>query len=154
MSSDETRTEFGEELWRSLEEHETAVKQSIVSVGEVESELKSVVETLDDMEEENETSDLRPVIAGLGEAIESHEEWLEEVIRRLNDHKDVIRSADDMGKEEMANVLQEARRKARQESRPPGGGGPGGSAPPTDQYEPEADAHSPNGGEHSHEPSQ
>lgn len=122
-----TEADFGHAMWQSLERQEAAVKASIVSVGEVEAALKATVEALEAAPTED--PDVREAVADLGRSVERHEDDLEDVIRRLNDHKGVIRRADDVGDRELAGAMEHARRKARQEvgpARPPGSdGGPG-----------------------------
>lgn len=126
--------DFGEAMWQSLERQEAAVKEAITSVGEVEGELKAAVEALNEVEAADgtvETGDLRAAIGDVGRALEIHEDRLETVIRRLNEHKGVVRRADDVGDEQLARAMAEARRQARQEADPSGGdrrGGPDAGA--------------------------
>lgn len=110
MSSDE---QFGAELHSTLEGHETAVKRSAESFGQIEAAFERVVSGFEDDDAALE------LLEPLGRALEAHESQLETVVETLDDHKRVLRQADDRGQEELAEALERARRRARQESGPP-----------------------------------
>lgn len=107
-----TQNDLGEQLWQSLETHETEIKHAVQSLGDLETELKDTAEQF-----EGESAVLTRLEA-VGCALEEHELHLENVIETLDHHKGVIRKADNIGTEELQQAMEHARRKARQEARP------------------------------------
>lgn len=104
--------DFGARLWRSLESHELAVKRAFESVGRLEEELERTATTVED-------EALRETLAEFGRVLEDHEEQMERVLDTLNRHKGIVQEPNDLGSRELERAMEEARRKARQESRPP-----------------------------------
>jgi len=109
-SMGDTNTD-AERLQRTLEDHELAVKQAVESLGELQAELEEAATNVDD----DRVSDQ---LADLGRRLETHEHRLEAVVETLDEHKDAVRGIDATG-DDLAQAMERARRRARQESEPP-----------------------------------
>lgn len=103
-----------ERLQQTLEEHERAVKRSVESLGELQTELRRAAADLED-ERAAET------LAEIGRRLETHESSMETVVETLDEHKRVLRRADTADRTALADAMERARRRARQEPEPPNG---------------------------------
>lgn len=99
-------------LAETLDAHELAVKRSVESLGDLQAELGAVADDIADDE-------IRDRLANLGRYLETHESRLEAVVETLDDHKSVVRSLDTGDRSALAETMERARRRARQESKPP-----------------------------------
>lgn len=97
--------ELGGRIQRTLEAHESAVKESIESLGTVERRLEEAADAVDEA----------TALEDLGRALERHEERLERVVRTLDEHKKPLRELDD-DPGELAAAMERARQRARVES--------------------------------------
>lgn len=110
--------QHGRELQRTLENHEREIKRALESLGRVQEELERAADDVDDTARER--------LAAVGQRLERHENHLQAVVERLDEHKAVVRRIDAADRTALAEAMEKARHQARQENHPadPTRGGP------------------------------
>jgi len=102
--------DLGRRLYRTLEAHERELKNALESLGRVQSSVRSAAD---------EEAVPREELVAIGKRLEHHEDALRVVVETLDEHKRVIRDTENTDETALAEAMERARQRARQEGHPP-----------------------------------